>query len=1223
MEQATNQFTKGLQMDTNPMVQGNDTMTDCLNGTLITMNGNEVILQNDMGNRRVDKAFLPIGYEPVGMKEYGGVIYVAAYNPITKLCQIGSFPSPKRTHSNKQYSSSISNFNCLDTDNEYYINENTITQLFPLTNENAIHVGDKFVVVDSNVWSALDENDERKISNLDNINNSKIKSPKNKLYTLAIGILNDGQFYDITNNLVRYDSNGNIISFDENTSDIIKFNTGYFIAPSASGDIISDTIKDSDVIGIRLAIPANTYSEKFIGPLYLKKTYNCIQKFNYDFQAVRRSEINNNDESVDKIIITITGVCTYNCPDGLGDSGNITDGVYERDGCGQITTNSHFKFFDVEFDENSEEIETSGNITYDRINNLYTAIVTRKYKLDYFVGDLNYNIKVIANSKCNGYIKSLSSLDNVFNTSLLDTTQLVIDGWRFRRTQDSDGNYLNQTELVYNLQKYQTRDIEFRNLTLYLKDIEKNNNNDVITLSGFPIKPGTNSIILDWDDLGLEERKLYEVSISYNILDIETGQYLNQLYTPSGYTIVSNNGAVNVAHDVSEVFTPLSPRQNGYHSTDEQIDPNDQGTPITPINGNRVLLTENNSQSEPSVVFDAIGENNFEIKNLWILTTELFNDCFDSVRNYCITEDETENGTTIKVLSNEKIKEKLNNLISIEFDASNTTVSNLKNEVFGSPVIFGDDQSTDINYGRRYESSYNVTGKYEFKLGKYSHHLYPDFLRLGLSLNQNSILLSNVPVELDESVGNSQEFDEHFDNRNLDGTINSNMYLYNDNSFRITGKLNYFSKLWGTANASRTVEVQKSVVPIQDVLTNKIFPGNGTFNDFISPAICYVSGGFDASRSGDKYHYIIGTEYNYSIEGISNHTVNDNGSGITNFSRPVGSGVIYDAFYDDLMFDSRIKKELIQDNKKLFTYLFLGDRIGQGDITDIKFFKDNESISLSSSDQGRRPIRVFIKCKLNDGSYRWRLCCLDDEHHYFTVDPHNNSNNDNDKKIPLNIKDMLTKYNDNNGNSYNIYAYVKNRSDINIKYPSNYERTEDLDNEVFNMNTKNISMPNTLLIQVPQLNHPFINTLNIGQNVSINNVKFKINVSTNIEDLNEKASEFYTDRTSYDGIIVTGSIGNEIPKGTSTTADGTTLNKNYNFYYCKEGKLYPLKSNIDLDDDNDNNCYNYNEETVFEGKIFDRYEIDNLTDAPFEINYYNNTDNETRVVYLNNLFSTP
>jgi len=49
-----------------------------------------------MGNRRVDNAFLPPGYEPVGMKEYGGIIYVAAYNPITNHSQVGSFPSPER-----------------------------------------------------------------------------------------------------------------------------------------------------------------------------------------------------------------------------------------------------------------------------------------------------------------------------------------------------------------------------------------------------------------------------------------------------------------------------------------------------------------------------------------------------------------------------------------------------------------------------------------------------------------------------------------------------------------------------------------------------------------------------------------------------------------------------------------------------------------------------------------------------------------------------------------------------------------------------------------------------------------------------------------------------------------------------------------------------------------------------------------------------------------------
>jgi hypothetical protein len=70
-------------MDTNPMVQNNDTLTGALNATFITQNGNEVILQNDMGNRRVDNAVLPDGYEPVGIQEYGGIIYIAAYNPVT------------------------------------------------------------------------------------------------------------------------------------------------------------------------------------------------------------------------------------------------------------------------------------------------------------------------------------------------------------------------------------------------------------------------------------------------------------------------------------------------------------------------------------------------------------------------------------------------------------------------------------------------------------------------------------------------------------------------------------------------------------------------------------------------------------------------------------------------------------------------------------------------------------------------------------------------------------------------------------------------------------------------------------------------------------------------------------------------------------------------------------------------------------------------------------
>ena len=65
------------------MSMPNTAMSDCLNGTTITYNGNEFALQTDIGNGRVETAYLPSGYVPVGMKEHGGIIYVASHNPLT------------------------------------------------------------------------------------------------------------------------------------------------------------------------------------------------------------------------------------------------------------------------------------------------------------------------------------------------------------------------------------------------------------------------------------------------------------------------------------------------------------------------------------------------------------------------------------------------------------------------------------------------------------------------------------------------------------------------------------------------------------------------------------------------------------------------------------------------------------------------------------------------------------------------------------------------------------------------------------------------------------------------------------------------------------------------------------------------------------------------------------------------------------------------------------
>ena len=95
-QEATNTFSEGMILDLNPLTTPNNVMTNALNATLITFNGNEFSLQNDMGNGRVETAVLPTGYVPIGVTSYGGIIYVASYNPKTGRGQLGSFPSPER-----------------------------------------------------------------------------------------------------------------------------------------------------------------------------------------------------------------------------------------------------------------------------------------------------------------------------------------------------------------------------------------------------------------------------------------------------------------------------------------------------------------------------------------------------------------------------------------------------------------------------------------------------------------------------------------------------------------------------------------------------------------------------------------------------------------------------------------------------------------------------------------------------------------------------------------------------------------------------------------------------------------------------------------------------------------------------------------------------------------------------------------------------------------------
>ena len=53
-KEAVNTFNNGLNFDLNPLTTPNDVLTDCINGTFITFNGDELALQNDAGNIRIN-----------------------------------------------------------------------------------------------------------------------------------------------------------------------------------------------------------------------------------------------------------------------------------------------------------------------------------------------------------------------------------------------------------------------------------------------------------------------------------------------------------------------------------------------------------------------------------------------------------------------------------------------------------------------------------------------------------------------------------------------------------------------------------------------------------------------------------------------------------------------------------------------------------------------------------------------------------------------------------------------------------------------------------------------------------------------------------------------------------------------------------------------------------------------------------------------------------------
>ena len=177
INKAINKFGKGLVMDFSPENTGNEVLTNALNATLLTFNGNELSLQNDMGNARVETAFLPEGYIPVGTCEYGGIIYIVSYNPLEDKSQIGCFPSPERNITSDE----IGTLNQIIKNEDFQGENGNIEHLskYVLLKEDNLNPGDKFIIqTGKDIYG-------EKLQDL-YINNKLVKNPILKISVVSI-----------------------------------------------------------------------------------------------------------------------------------------------------------------------------------------------------------------------------------------------------------------------------------------------------------------------------------------------------------------------------------------------------------------------------------------------------------------------------------------------------------------------------------------------------------------------------------------------------------------------------------------------------------------------------------------------------------------------------------------------------------------------------------------------------------------------------------------------------------------------------------------------------------------------------------------------------------------------------------------------------------------------------------------------------------------------------
>ena len=363
----TNTFTGGMQKDLHPMTTPNNVLTDALNATITTMNGNESVLQNDMGNARVESAYLPEGYIPIGMKEYGGVIYIASYNPITKKGQVGSFPSPER---NKE----TDNDNNLKWNLDQLLIKNSNGEVIQYSIKDSIyqdkvfHPGDKFIL-------------QADLNNLNGITITDQLHEGNGDISLKLSVIDSNNtLVDITEIMNKYNLNGQL-----DPKGCIIYN------------ITGNSVDDARIENY------NVYNSKIAGKLYLVSELNSIKSINAELDT----DLNDNNTVDLKTTITYK----YNCKRSniLPPLIYVNDTVYNKDTLYTISNTNNKDKSGINY---HTEVYT---ITVPKTTGISTIKIIPRMRL--FDGSINV-------------MHSLASIKAI-NMDNIDTDKCDISDWRY------------------------------------------------------------------------------------------------------------------------------------------------------------------------------------------------------------------------------------------------------------------------------------------------------------------------------------------------------------------------------------------------------------------------------------------------------------------------------------------------------------------------------------------------------------------------------------------------------------------------------------------------------------------------------------------------------------------------------------------------------------------------------------------------------------------------